>query len=52
MYFGVRWFCGLPFNDTVPDPSTWAMLHNHRWACAAVWERALDATAVRAGGVI
>ena len=35
MHTGFRWFCGLSFNDTVPDQSTLVKLRGHKWAGAA-----------------
>lgn len=53
MHAGFRWFCGLSFNDKVPDQSTLVKLRNHKWVGTDVWERVLDATvrACEAAGI-
>lgn len=53
MHAGFRWFCGLSFNDKVPDQSTLVKLRNHKWVGTGLWERVLDATvrACEAAGI-
>jgi hypothetical protein len=45
MHAGYRWFCGLSFNDSVPDQSTLVKLRREKWAGTGLWEKALRATA-------
>jgi IS5 family transposase len=53
MHAGFRWFCGLSFNDTVPDQSTLVKLRNKMWAKTGLWERLLNETvrACEAAGI-
>jgi transposase len=44
MHAGFRWFCGLSFNDDVPDQSTLVKLRTEKWAQTGVWEELLAAT--------
>ena len=44
MHAGFRWFCGLSFNDTVPDQSTLVKLRTQKWAGSGIWEDLLDET--------
>lgn len=44
MHAGFRWFCGLSFNDPVPDQSTLVKLRNHKWAETGLWEAVLNET--------
>lgn len=45
MHAGFRWFCGLSFNDTVPDQSTLVKLRTQKWADSGIWEDLLRETA-------
>ncbi len=44
MHAGFRWFCGLSFNDPVPDQSTLVKLRNSKWAETEFWQEFLDET--------
>ena len=44
MHAGFRWFCGLSFNDPVPDQSTLVKLRQEKWAETALWRELLDET--------
>ena len=44
MHAGFRWFCGLSFNDAVPDQSTLVKLRNLKWADTGLWDKVLAAT--------
>jgi IS5 family transposase len=44
MHAGFRWFCGLSFNDPVPDQSTLVKLRNRKWAKTGLWQALLDET--------
>lgn len=44
MHAGYRWFCGLSFNDPVPDQSTLVKLRTQKWAETDVWQALLDET--------
>ena len=46
MHAGFRWFCGLSFNDTVPDQSTLVKLRNAKWAGTGLWEELLCKTVI------
>ena len=52
MHAGYRWFCGLCFNDPVPDQSTLVKLRQ-RFAPTGLWERVLSETvrACEAAGI-
>ncbi len=45
MHAGFRWFCGLSFNDPVPDQSTLVKLRTQKWAGSRIWEDLLRETA-------
>ena len=53
MHAGFRWFCGLSFNDPVPDQSTLVKLRNSKWAGTEFWQEFLDETvrACEAAGI-
>lgn len=53
MHAGFRWFCGLSFNDPVPDQSTLVKLRTEKWAGTAIWEDLLAETvrACEAAGI-
>ena len=53
MHAGYRWFCGLSFNDPVPDQSTLVKLRNSKWAGTEFWQELLDETvrACEAAGI-
>lgn len=53
MHAGFRWFCGLSFNDPVPDQSTLVKLRNHKWTQTGLWEALLKETvrACEAAGI-
>jgi transposase len=53
MHGGYRWFCGLSFNDRVPDQSTLVKLRVHKWAGTDIWAHVLQATvcACEAAGI-
>ena len=44
MHAGFRWFCGLSFNDPVPDQSTLVKLRKDKWAKSDLWQTLLDET--------
>jgi IS5 family transposase len=44
MHAGFRWFCGLSFNDPVPDQSTLVKLRNEKWAGTEFWQELLSET--------
>lgn len=44
MHAGFRWFCGLSFNDAVPDQSTLVKLRTKKWAKSGIWEDLLRET--------
>ena len=44
MHAGYRWFCGLTFNDPVPDQSTLVKLRTRMWAGTNIWEIVLRMT--------
>lgn len=44
MHAGFRWFCGLSFNDPVPDQSTLVKLRQEKWAETDLWQELLDET--------
>ena len=44
MHAGFRWFCGLSFNDPVPDQSTLVKLRTEKWAGSGIWEDLLRET--------
>jgi transposase len=44
MHAGYRFFCGLSFNDPVPDQSTLVKLRTQKWAQTDVWQALLDET--------
>ncbi len=41
MHAGFRWFCGLDFNDSVPDQSTLVKLRK-KWDAGGIFERIMD----------
>jgi len=53
MHAGFRWFCGLSFNDPVPDQSTLVKLRTEKWATSGIWEDVLRETvrACEAAGI-
>jgi IS5 family transposase len=53
MHAGFRWFCGLSFNDPVPDQSTLVKLRTDKWAGTDFWDRLLRETvrACEAAGI-
>ena len=53
MHAGYRWFCGLSFNDRVPDQSTLVKLRTSKWAETGIWGRLLSETvrACEAAGI-
>jgi len=53
MHAGFRWFCGLSFNDPVPDQSTLVKLRTQKWAGSGLWEDLLreDVRACEAAGI-
>ena len=53
MHAGFRWFCGLSFNDAVPDQSTLVKLRTEKWAESGIWEDLLRETvrACEAAGI-
>ncbi len=53
MHAGFRWFCGLSFNDPVPDQSTLVKLRTQKWAGSGIWEDLLRETvrACEAAGI-
>jgi IS5 family transposase len=44
MHAGFRWFCGLSFQDPVPDPSTLVKLRTVKWAASGLWQALLEET--------
>lgn len=44
MHAGFRWFCGLSFNDAVPDQSTLVKLRQTKWAETGLWRELLEET--------
>ena len=46
MHAGYRWFCGLDFNDPIPDQSTLVKLRL-KWGQAGVFERIMDRIVVQ-----
>jgi transposase len=54
MHAGFRWFCGLSFNDRIPDQSTLVKLRTEKWAESGIWKALLDETvrACEASGII
>lgn len=44
MHAGFRWFCGLSFNDPVPDQSTLVKLRTEKWAETGLWQDLLAET--------
>src|SRR5450432_402831 len=44
MHAGFRWFCGLSFNDPVPDQSTLVKLRTQKWAGSGIWDDLLRET--------
>ena len=44
MHAGFRWFCGLSFQDAVPDQSTLVKLRTVKWAASGLWEALLEET--------
>ena len=44
MHAGFRWFCGLSFNDPVPDQSTLVKLRTQKWADTDLWQAVLEET--------
>ena len=44
MHAGFRWFCGLSFNDRVPDQSTLVNLRTDKWAGSGLWDEVLRET--------
>src|SRR6185436_8164788 len=44
MHAGFRWFCGLSFNDPVPDHSALVKLRQEKWAQTGLWQELLDET--------
>ncbi len=53
MHAGFRWFCGLSFNDAVPDQSTLVKIRNQKWAGTDFYEALLRQTvrACEAAGI-
>jgi transposase len=53
MHAGFRWFCGLSFNDQVPDQSTLVKLRTQKWEGTEFWRELLDETvrACEAAGI-
>lgn len=54
MHAGFRWFCGLSFNDPVPDQSTLVKLRKEKWAKTDLWQELLRETvrACEAAGLV
>jgi IS5 family transposase len=44
MHAGFRWFCGLSFQDAVPDQSPLVKLRTVKWAASGLWEALLEET--------
>jgi len=53
MHAGFRWFCGLSFNDKIPDQSTLVKLRTKMWAKSGIQEAFLAETvrACEAAGI-
>lgn len=53
MHAGFRWFCGLSFNDRVPDQSTLVKLRTEKWVDSGIWKALLKETvrACEAAGI-
>lgn len=53
MHAGFRWFCGLSFNDRIPDQSTLVKLRTEKWANSGIWAALLRETvrACEAAGI-
>src|SRR5205823_3178374 len=53
MHAGFRWFCGLSFQDPVPDQSTLVKLRTVKWASSGLWQALLEETvrACEAAGI-
>jgi IS5 family transposase len=53
MHAGFRWFCGLSFQDAVPDQSTLVKLRTEKWAASGLWQALLEETvrACEAAGI-
>src|SRR6266700_1381232 len=53
MHAGFRWFCGLSFQDAVPDQSTLVKLRTVKWASSGLWQTLLEETvrACEAAGI-
>jgi IS5 family transposase len=53
MHAGFRWFCGLSFQDPVPDQSTLVKLRTVKWAPSGLWQALLEETvrACEAAGI-
>ncbi len=53
MHAGFRWFCGLSFNDKIPDQSTLVKLRTKMWANSGIHEAFLKETirACEAAGI-
>ncbi len=53
MHAGFRWFCGLSFNDKIPDQSTLVKLRTKMWAESGIQEAFLKETvrACEAAGI-
>lgn len=53
MHAGFRWFCGLSFNDRIPDQSTLVKLRTEKWAESGIWAALLRETvrACEAAGI-
>jgi IS5 family transposase len=53
MHAGFRWFCGLSFQDPVPDQSTLVKLRTVKWAQSGLWQALLEETvrACEAAGI-
>jgi IS5 family transposase len=53
MHAGFRWFCGLSFNDRIPDQSTLVKLRTDKWSESKIWEALLRETvrACEAAGI-
>ncbi len=53
MHAGFRWFCGLSFEDPVPDQSTLVKLRTVKWAESGLWQAVLEETvrACEAAGI-
>src|SRR5437867_562816 len=53
MHAGFRWFCGLSFQDAVPDQSTLVKRRTEKWAASGLWQALLEETvrACEAAGI-